>query len=142
MSRWDRLRLQTLYRLAPEFPVERIFDATWLTHDETERQLATDDSLFHSTVSAGLIKWLVDSGNQSLARAGELPVNTLVLVPEADQVVSPDGAREFCRRAPAERITLKQYPESYHEVFNETPELRDLAMRDLTDWLAQEGGVG
>lgn len=135
MTIWDHVKLNILHTIAPNLCLEQPFDASLLTHDEIEVQANIDDKLTHSYISAALVNWLVDSGRRSIARANELDIDTLLLIPEADKLVDPAGSKAFAERAPAENVSVKFYSDFYHEIFNESPERRDVVMTDLKHWL-------
>lgn len=135
LSAWEQAKLQLLHRLAPDFRINRPYDTSRLTHDAEEAKVAASDPLRHGYVSAGLIKWMIESGRRSIDACAGLNVDTLLLLPGADKVVNPLGFRAFERNAPAARLSIRRYADSYHEVFNEAPVLRERAMADLTDWL-------
>jgi len=50
-----------------------------------------------------------------------------------DTLVVPDGARDLYTNAPSTDKKLKEYPELFHEIFNE-PE-KDQVLQDVLDWL-------
>ncbi len=87
LSRWEQAKLQLLERIAPNLRINRPYDTTWLTHDEKEAEAARNDERLHGYVSAGLVKWLIDSGKRSITEAARLDVDTLLLLPESDRVV-------------------------------------------------------
>ncbi len=133
----DIMKVKLLGRLAPNVTVERPYSASSLTSDDNIRKQAEADTLNHGFRSAGLVYWLITSGAQQLADAGSLPVKTLLMIAGADPVVDSEKTREFARRAPVDKITVKDYDGLLHEILNETPERAEQVMSDMESWLVE-----
>ena len=135
ISPLNRFKLNTFKVIAPYHAQDLPYDPTRLTQDEVEQQTAIGDPLMHGFKSASYVMWLIKAGEAVFKLANQLDVNTLLLVPEDDPVVSPDRIKEFANNAPQSKITLKCYPGYKHEVLNETPDRRNRVKSDITHWL-------
>jgi len=137
LTGWEQAQLSLMYRLAKNLTVTARLSGPLLTHDESMRQAWQADPLISRTVSARLIKWLVDTGHQALEMAPQLTVPTLLLVPLADVIVEPAGSENFAERAPDDKITMHTFDGLYHELFNETPVDRQRVFAHVDQWLSR-----
>ena len=131
----DRLLLNTLAHVAPVFTVERPYNASRLTHDESIQQIAEADTLNHGFKSASLIGWLLSAGLRQLNNAHALDTDTLLLIAGGDPVVDSSKTEQFVQAAPAERLTTHRYDDYLHEILNETPERAEKAFADIERWM-------
>jgi alpha-beta hydrolase superfamily lysophospholipase len=137
MSALDRMKLNVLFQAAPTLCIELPYKASLLTSDVEQQAIANADPLIHGFKSASLIGWLVQSGRRSLELAETLNVDTLLLIAGADPVVDSAKIREFAERAPQDRISVHDYPDSLHELLNEVPAQREQVMQDIDQWLSR-----
>ncbi len=137
LSRWQKLLLAVMSRLAPDVAVSNGLDPSKLSHDEETVRAYVADTLVHDRISARLGRFIVDGARAALARAPRLSVPTLLLYAGDDRLVDPAGSREFARGAPPALLHAREYPGAWHEIFNETPERRSAVLADLEDWLAR-----
>jgi len=135
VSIMNKIKLRVMSAVAPDFSVELPYDAKRLTHDAEMIEVSHADKLNHGFKSARMVTWLMRTGRELLDIAPALDTKTLLLVPEADPVVDPAGSQQFFKSAPADLVTLKVYADAYHELFNETPDIRERALSDLIEWL-------
>ncbi|MEE9333071.1 MAG: alpha/beta fold hydrolase [Granulosicoccaceae bacterium] len=135
ISPLNRFKLNAFNAIAPYHAQDLPYDPTRLTQDKIEQQIAIDDPLMHGFKSASYVVWLIKAGEAVFELAASLNVNTLLLIPEDDPVVSPDRAKEFAVNAPAAKIFVNCYPGYKHEVLNEMPERRNKVMSDIGEWL-------
>lgn len=137
----DQIKLTLFHTLVPDHTVELPYRPEALTHDDAVIEASLQDPLIHGYKSARLIRWFLDSGAQSIARANELKVPALVLVAGADPVVDPQAIREWVNNAPNNAVTLKEYPTAYHEVYNEVAEIKNAALVDTLQWLDDQANL-
>ncbi|MFK7993305.1 MAG: lysophospholipase [Granulosicoccus sp.] len=133
----DRLKVNLLARIVPTFAIERAYDASRLTHNELIGQQAAVDPLNHGFRSAGLVNWLINSGERQLNNASKLSVDTLLLIAGADPVVDSARTQEFAALAPADKVTTRYYDDYLHEILNETPERSARAFDDIENWVVE-----
>lgn len=137
IRRRDILQVKLFAKVSPGFTVERPYDASRLTSNETIRKQAEADPLNHGFRSAGLVNWIMTSGAQQLASAAVLNVDTLLLIAGDDPVVNSVKTREFADAAPRDVMTVREYDGLLHEILNERPERVDQVLGDIEAWLLQ-----
>ncbi len=137
-----------LGRFAPALTLDSGLDAEQLSRDASEVRRYVEDPLVHRRICARLFGDLVRWGQLALAGAPQLDVPTLLLVPAADRIVNPQGARRYAASAsralgppgapgaPGALLSVHDYPEMRHEPFHELPEARAAVYEDLERWLA------
>ena len=138
ISPLNRFKLNAFNAIAPYHAQDLSYDPTRLTQDKIEQQMAIDDPLMHGFKSASYVMWLIKAGEAVFELSATLDVDTLLLIPEDDPVVSPLRMKEFADNAPQARISVNCYPGYKHEVLNETPERRNKVMSDISNWLRKE----
>jgi len=140
VSALNRIKLNVMNWVAPDLCLELAYDASRLTHDQAMIEVSHADKLNHGFKSARKITWLTRTGRELLELAPKLDVNTLILLPEEDPVVDPAGSRQFANNAPSDKVILKQYAGAYHELFNETADIREAAIADMIEWVIDHAG--
>lgn len=68
-------------------------------------------------------------------RTGELRLPFLAMHGMDDPITPCAAAETAYALAGSADKTLKRYPGAFHELFNEVPELRELALAELVDWI-------
>jgi len=131
----NKIKLYLFNAIAPYHAQDLGYDPTRLTRDKTEQQSALDDPLMHGHKSGSYVTWLIKAGEAAFNRANQLSLNTLLLVPEADIVVSADRIKEFAANAPQDKVIVKSYKGFKHEALNEAPEHRNRVKADIGQWL-------
>jgi len=131
----NRLKVNALFTFAPDKVVELKYRPEFLTHDLTVRDQARHDSLIHGFRSARMIRYMLDSGAQSIANAHTLDTPTLALMAGEDPVVENNAIQEWARRASDQMVTIKTYSNAFHEILNEVPQIRDQVTSDVLQWL-------
>jgi alpha-beta hydrolase superfamily lysophospholipase len=85
-------------------------------------------------------RWFTESSrtqDEVLARAREIQLPTLFLVGGGDKIADPQRAQEVFGQISSSDKTIHVLEGQYHEVFNETREVRDKTLRLLADWLVR-----
>lgn len=131
----NRLKLNVMHALAPDRVMELAYRPELLTRDAEMVQAAKQDELIHGFKSARLVRWLFDTGSESIQQAQALSVPTLVLIAKQDPVVDPAAIREWIVAAPEHLVDTIEYAEGLHELFNETPDVRTQITKDLLQWI-------
>ena len=124
-------------RVLPWVPFQSEIRIEQLTRDVAVRDATLRDPLYNRTVTPG---WFFESRAaqvEVLRRAGELAVPSLVLAAHADSIADPAEMQVFHERLGAADKTLRTYPDAYHELFIELPDVRRRVFADLSDWLAR-----
>jgi alpha-beta hydrolase superfamily lysophospholipase len=90
------------------------------------------DPLVHDKVAVRLVQFMFEHGPQTLARAGQWTVPTLLLYAGADMLVAPAGSRAFAQAA-NDKVQVHCFEELYHEILNE-PE-KEQVLERMDSWL-------
>jgi alpha-beta hydrolase superfamily lysophospholipase len=91
------------------------------------------DPLRHATGSARLATEYMATADWIQTHAAELQVPLLMLQGGADRVSLPAGSRRFFEQVTFPDKTWKEYPESYHEIYDDLD--RQIVLADLSHWL-------
>jgi alpha-beta hydrolase superfamily lysophospholipase/predicted GNAT family N-acyltransferase len=134
---WQRSLSAVMGRIAPAVAVASGLDPAALSHNPQVVADYRSDPLVHSKICARLARWMFASAERSIQDAQRLRIAALLLVPEADQIVDPDGACRFAEQASSALVTLRRYPDLHHEPFNERDEDKACVYADLSGWLEQ-----
>ncbi len=140
ISLLNRIKLNLLYGVAPDKVIELPHRPELLTRDECKQQAARQDELIHGFKSARLVRWMFDTGAESIKLASGLSVPALVLIAQQDPVVDPAAIRSWAAAAPPDLVTQYEYAEGLHELFNEMPDVRAQITDDTLAWLAKLAG--
>jgi len=132
---WKRLAARSLSKLVPDFTMANGLDLANLSHDPQVIERYRQDPLVHDQISARLGWDLIENGRWILDHAAELTVPLLLMQGSGDRLVSLQATRLFAERAPADKITYKEWDQLYHETHNE-PE-KEQVIRCTLDWIAQ-----
>lgn len=130
---WKIFMGNLLSNLWPSFSMENGIDIRMVTrHPDV---IAADglDPLVHARVSA---RWFTEfnlTRTWVMEEANTLAVPALILQGGQDQVTDPHAAREIFERIGMDDKHHIEYPELYHEIFNE-PEQEDV-FHDIEAWL-------
>ncbi len=142
LSRMQRAQLRLLHALAPRLVLSRPIDGRRLSHDAGQVEAYHDDPLVHGRISAAMVRWMLESGRESVRRANELACPTLLIGGSRDQVVDPAGWRAFAQRAAPAMLDYREIEGGLHELFNEAPDWRDPALAALDAWLDARSPTG
>lgn len=120
-------------RYLPKFSMTNEIDPIFLTHDKTVVKKYMKDDLVHNKISARLFTEMVKAMNESMEKASEVELPFLIMHAGDDELVSPDGSREFHERLGSKDKKLIIYKEFYHELINEVE--RKKVFKDMEKWL-------
>lgn len=131
-----------LYHVAPNFVMPNGLELNAISRDPATVAAYQADPLVHDKMSARLGMDILQQGEWAIQRAGEFPPIPLLLVHgSCDRLTSAPATEEFARKAGAGStrpdITLKLWPECYHETHND-PE-KDQVIAYMIDWLDEIG---
>ena len=125
--------LRVLGAVAPDWALGNGLKPAWISLDPAVVQAYVADPLVHDRVSAKLVRFIVESGEQVRAQAPRWRTPTLLLYAGADRCVAPRGSAEFASVAPKHVVSVWRFDGLYHELFNE-PE-REQVLARLQAWL-------
>ncbi|GAA3965103.1 lysophospholipase [Gordonia caeni] len=122
-----------LGRLVPWLPATALPASAVSRDPAVVAAYEADPLVWHGKIPAGLGGALIGAMSAFSDRLPSLRVPTLSLHGGRDALANADGTRLIGERGGGE-VTVKIYPELYHEIFNE-PE-RDEVLDDVMAWLA------
>lgn len=127
------LAAKVLGVLAPGLPVQAL-DTDAISRDPQVVKAYYDDPLvYHGKVPAGTGKALLSVGETMSQRAPAITAPLLVLHGTGDRLIPIKGSRQVILCVGSDDVQLKEYPELYHEVFNE-PE-QEQVLDDVVSWI-------
>lgn len=133
---WLSGLLPTLARLLPKLPTAKL-DASLISRDPDEvARYQQDPLVYHGAVRAAAGATMVAAGEELLARAPQLAVDTLLLHGGADGVASVEGSRRLATAS--KRVEFHELAGAYHEMHHDPPSsgAPQQARQLILDWLA------
>jgi alpha-beta hydrolase superfamily lysophospholipase len=130
----QKLLLKTLTVLAPSLAVANGLKQNYLSHDPQVIQAYRSDPLVHSSISARFLNAMLADIQAVQHGANQLTMPVLLLVSGDDKLVDVRGSHTFFEHLNPALRQLVEYPDLYHEIFNETESAKVFA--DLDRWLA------
>ncbi len=133
-ARWKTAASRMLSRLTPALTLATGLDPDLLSHDPGVVSAYRQDGLVHGMISARAYQSIRTAQTWCLYGETAADVPVLFLVPGQDGIASPEVTRDLAHRMSASgQVELREYPELYHEVFNEPQ--RAEVIRDLLGWV-------
>ncbi|MFO0572511.1 MAG: alpha/beta hydrolase [Polyangia bacterium] len=131
---WKRTMAQLASLLRPKLRLPNELPPSGLSHDEAVcRAYATDPLVTHDATARWFTETLSAQAD-TLERAGQVKVPTLMLHAGDDHIVDAEVSKAVFSRIGAADKSMTFYPGLYHEIFNELE--KDRVLGDLTTWLA------
>jgi alpha-beta hydrolase superfamily lysophospholipase len=122
-----------LSQLWPTFSLSTGVDGNTGARDPALCAAYAADPLRHATGSARLATEYMATADWIQSHATDLQVPLLMLQGGADRVSLPAGSRRFFDQVTFPDKTWKEYPESYHEIYDDLD--RQIVLADLSHWL-------
>jgi alpha-beta hydrolase superfamily lysophospholipase len=127
------LAAKVLGVLTPGLPVQAL-DFNAISRDpEVVDAYNNDPLVYHGKVPAGIGRALLLVGETMQQRAPALTAPLLVVHGTDDRLIPLEGSRRLVKCVGSADVALKEYPELYHEVFNE-PE-QGKVLDDVVAWI-------
>jgi alpha-beta hydrolase superfamily lysophospholipase len=127
------LAAKVLGVVTPGLPVQAL-DFNAISRDpEVVDAYNNDPLVYHGKVPAGIGRALLLVGETMQQRAPALTAPLLVVHGTDDRLVPLEGSRRLVKCVGSADVALKEYPELYHEVFNE-PE-QGKVLDDVVAWI-------
>jgi len=136
LSRFQKILITVLGRIAPNLCVGNGVDPQYISHDPAVVAAYKADPLVHNRISARLARFIATAGPQVLAMAAQWTVPTLLMYAGADRLLNPQGSRDFAAAASQHAVTAVCFDTLYHEIFNELDPAPVYAT--LKTWLEQK----
>lgn len=109
-----------LLRVAPKLTIPHQMIYEDLSRDKEMIKTYSKDPLRHNKFSAPLYFGILDSMESALLHAGEMKMPILIQAAGQDRVVDTLATQELFQKLGSKHKQLKIYPDSYHEIFNDT----------------------
>lgn len=136
LSLSEKMQLK-IGRLTPNIAVSNGLKVEYISHDRQVVEDYKNDELVHSKITPRLANFIIDSGQETLKKAANFHIPTLLLIAGDDRLVDTDGAKQLFKKLPKETTTMHIYENFYHEIFNEIEAERAKVFADLKNWLCQ-----
>lgn len=117
----------------PGLPVEQLPPEAVSRDPKVVAAYIADPLVHKGKLPAGVAKALIGVGETMPQRAAAITAPLLVVHGEKDSLIPVAGSRRLVECVGSQDVTLKVYPELYHEVFNE-PE-RAVVLDDVVSWI-------
>jgi alpha-beta hydrolase superfamily lysophospholipase len=141
LSRWQKLLLGIMPRLAPNLCIGNGLNPRYISHDEAVVRQYQADRLVHNRISPRLGSFIATAGPATVEAAARWNTPTLLMYAGADRLVNPAGSRAFARRAASSpsvkpgTVSAACFDQLYHEIFNEAEAERPPVFEALKTWL-------
>ncbi len=139
LSRWQKMLLAVMPRLAPNLRIGNGLNPRYISHDEDVVNKYRADRLVHDRISPRLGSFIASAGPATVEAAARWHTPTLLMYAGADRLVNPAGSRAFALRAAASpsvkpgTVSAACFERLYHEIFNEAETVPVFAT--LKSWL-------
>jgi alpha-beta hydrolase superfamily lysophospholipase len=137
LSLSEKIQLK-LGRLTPNIAVSNGLKVEYISHDKQVVEDYKNDELVHDKITPRLANFIIDSGQETLKKAVDFHIPTLLLIAGKDHLVDAGGAKQLFAKLPKDNATMHIYENLYHEIFNETEIERAEVLLDLKNWLLRQ----
>ncbi len=133
---WSKRLFANLFSIIwPRLTLANGLHTDKLSHDSGIVNAYRSDPLVHDQISVRCYTEVIQAMTNAFSQADKLQIPLLMQVAGADRFVDPNAARRFFETCSAPAKDFKFYPDCYHEIYNESSELRKQVITDLTHWL-------
>ncbi len=130
-----RVAAQVLSRIWGKVQMASEVDPRILSHDPNVAEAYTADRLVHSKGTPKFYTEMLKAIHQTLPCDSGIDVPFLMILPGKDQIVDSVAAHQFFDRLKSPKKVLKEYPEFFHESFNEIG--KEQVFSDLAAFLSE-----
>ena len=131
---WKVALAQVLNKIAPSLPLKANVPAEYLSHDPNVVDSYRSDPLVHDRITPRMFTEISSAMGLVFQRADRIGVPLLFLLPGGDKVTDPQRTRALARSIQQTEVSVRLFPEGYHELFNEVD--RSLVISEVRAWLA------
>ncbi len=111
---------RVLMHVAPKLTIPHQINYAELTRDAELVKIYSKDPLRHTKFSAPLYLGILEAMESANIRAHEFTAPLLIQAAGQDKIVDVLATQEIFAKIGSAQKTLKIYPESFHEIFNDT----------------------
>ncbi|MBR9991321.1 MAG: lysophospholipase [Gemmatimonadetes bacterium] len=134
VPRWKANIAHALAKLIPVLPLSAGIDAAHVSRDPDVVEAYRDDPLVHDTVTPRFFSEVSMAMGLALQRSDRIREPLLFMLAGDDHLVDTDKSLRFARSLTATDVTVKVYPDHYHELLNEID--RATIHREVREWIA------
>jgi alpha-beta hydrolase superfamily lysophospholipase len=131
---WKVAAAQVLTRLAPSLPMKANIPSDQLSHDPAIAAAFRSDPLVHDRITPRMFTEISTAMGLVFQRADRIDLPLLFLLPGGDTITDTERTRALARSIRQTDVTVRFFPEAYHELFNELD--RTIVLSELRGWLA------
>lgn len=131
---WKIGLAQVLTKIAPSLPMRAPVPPEYLSHDPAVAEAYRSDPLVHERITPRMFTEISSAMGLVFQRADRIGVPLLFLLPGGDRITDPQRTRALARSIHQVEVTMRLFPDAYHELFNEVD--RSLVLTELRAWLA------
>jgi lysophospholipase len=133
VPRWKVTLAHALARLLPALPLRHGVRAEHLSRDADIVAAYRDDPLVHGSITPRMFAEVSAAMGLALQRSDRLQQPLLLVLAGDDRIVDTSRTVRFARGIQASDVTVRVYPEQYHELLNELD--RQQVYRHVRDWI-------
>ncbi len=119
-------------KIAPGLTQPSGLNVDHISKDKKEVEKYSNDPLVHGKITSATGMDMMDAAQYLVDFSGVLPVPTLLMHAEEDQLTSMKGTEAFSKKAQGD-ITFKVWENMYHEIHNEVD--REKVFQFTLDWI-------
>ncbi len=140
---WKVFAAKSLSRLLPTLAIPAGIPPEDISSDASEVRAYAEDPL---SFTDGTARWGAEfMAAQDAAVASPASFRfgpTLVQLGAEDRIINPEASRRFFAASSSSDCRVETYEGGRHEIYNETPAIRDRAIADLRDFLLARTEAG
>jgi len=121
--------------VAPGLTLSNGIDITKISHDKQVVRAYEDDALVHDRVSARWFTEFMKAIEKAGNSAPELKVPILMQLAGDDALTDVNASQKFFDGLTVDDKAVYVYEKLYHEIYNESEELKSGPLQDLDDWI-------
>ncbi len=107
-----------------------------LSHDPANNLAYRQDKLVHAKITPRMFFSMQEGMQWVRSQHGDLPCPLLLIVPGKDKIVSAEAERIFYRQLNFSKKDIIEYPEYFHESFNELEKSK--VFDDIKKWVQKQ----
>lgn len=138
LPHWKIGLAQVMTHIAPALPQPAAIPSEHLSRDPEVARDFDADPLVHQTITPRLFTEVSRAMGLVLQRSDRISVPLLFLLPGADRITSTERTRTLARSIQHVEVSVKLFPDAYHELFHELD--RSLVLAELRNWVAAHRG--
>ncbi|XLS30627.1 lysophospholipase [Flavobacteriaceae bacterium M23B6Z8] len=114
---WKMMAGKLLQKIAPAFTLPLDLDTQALSKDTIEVKKYEEDPLVHNKVSPNFSFPVMEAGTWAIKNAVNLKTPVLLMHGHLDRIIDHKGSIDFASKS--DLVTLRLFPEGYHELHND-----------------------